>query len=149
MSPITKGLAQSAIQAAIVTLLKADAGVAALVSTRIYDAVPEPTAVDYIAVGEWTEESDDTLEDGDAGIGSDCTVTIHTYTDDSRDAAGYKKCQAIASAVKLALHGTAISVTGWTTVTCEHEDTVILRDETEAGRPRRHGISTYRIQVEG
>ncbi len=148
MSPITKGLAQSAIQAAIVTLLKANAGVTALVNNRVYDAVPESTAVDYIAIGEWTEESDDTLEDDDAGIGEDCTVTIHVYTDDSRGAAGYKNAQAIASAVKVALHGQALSVTGWTTVTVEHEDTVAMRDEAEGGRPRRHVVSTYRIQVE-
>jgi hypothetical protein len=151
VSPITKGLAQSAIQAAIYTLLSGDTGTGSLrelIGTAIYDAVPDSTTADFVAIGEWTEASDDTLEDGDNGVGSDCTVTIDIYTDDAKGSAGYKKAQTIAARVKLLLHGTALSITGWSTVTCEHEETIGMRDEDQAGRPKRHEVSTYRIGVE-
>lgn len=149
---VTAGLAQGAIQTAIVTLLKSTSAVTSLLggdtTPRIYDAIPDSTVSNYLAIGEWSEFPDDTLEEGNAGIGAECTVTLHAYTDDNRDGAGYKAVQAILSAVKVALHGAALTVTGWTTVTCEHEDTVTMRDEDEAGRPKRHGVSTYRINVE-
>lgn len=147
---VTKGLAQSAIQAAVYALLIGDVGAGSLqsfVGARIYDAVPDSVTDDFVAIGEWTESTDDTLEDGDAGIGSDCTVTVHGYTDDAKGA-GYKRVQAIASRVKLLLHGVALNVAGWSTVTCEHEDTTVLRDEDQAGRPKRHSISTFRVIVE-
>lgn len=144
----TKGLAQSPIQAAIITLLKADATLVALVDGKIYDAIPDSTVDNYVAVGEWTETSVDTLEDGDAGIGSDCLLTIDIYTDDARGQQGYKQGQAIADRVKILLHQASLTVAGWTSVDCQHEDTVSMRDEDHAGRPKRHFVSTYSIEVE-
>lgn len=144
---ITAGLVQSPAQAAIVTLLKANATLLAIIPD-IYDAVPAGTTKDFIAVGEWTENSEDTLEDNNAGIGSDCTVTVHVYTDDAKGNAGYKKGQSAASRIKVLLHESTLTIAGWTCVACQHEGTVALRDEDETGRPKRHLISTYRIVAE-
>lgn len=152
MTAPTKGLAQSAMQAAIVTLLAADAGAGSLrelVGTRILDAIPDNVTDDFVAIGEWTEESDDTLEDGDAGIGSSCNVTIEGYTDDAKGGAGYKRVQAIADRIKVLLHGSTLTLSGWVPVVCEHVDTVMLRDTDQAGRPKRRSISTYSVIAEG
>lgn len=145
---ITKGLAASPIQAAIVTALKADATLVALVGGRIYDAVPDSLTQAYVAIGEWTESANDTLEDGDAGIGSDCTLTIESLTDDAVDGAGYKKVQAIADRVKLALHNQALSAEGWSLVLCLHDNTVFLRDQDQQSRPKRRAISSFDVSVE-
>jgi hypothetical protein len=148
MTHITAGLAQQAMQTAMYDLLVGDAELQLLVARRVFDAVPDATVDDYVAFGEWTEASDDTLEDGNAGVGAECTVTIHGYSDDSRGAAGYKKVQAIMSRVKVILHGRDLALVGWASVTCEHEDTVVIRDEDTQGRSKRHGISTYRVIAE-
>jgi hypothetical protein len=57
----------------------------------------------------------------------------------------YSVAQAIASRIKVLLHETTLTITGWTCVQCSHENTVAMRDEDEQGRPKRHLISTYRI----
>jgi hypothetical protein len=148
---ITAGLAQGPIQAAIYGVLHGDATLLALLpGGGVYDDVPEGTLAPFVAIGEWTEESLDTLEDGDGGIGADCTLTIHVYTDDQTVAGGpkYSKAQTIASRVKVLLHEASLTVTGWTSVLCQHEDTVTMRDTDDALRPKRHVISTYRIIAE-
>lgn len=145
---ITKGLAQSPIQAAIVTLLLADATLTDMVGARIYDAVPESLLDPYIVVSGWSEGSNDTLEDGDAGIGSEAVITIDAFTDDARASAGFKKVQTIADRVKILLHGQPLTIDGWVLVVIEHEDTIVMPDEDEAGRPKRHSSSTYRVIAE-
>lgn len=145
---ITAGTAQDAIQAAIYARLANDSTLAGLTGGRIYDAVPEATVDNYVALGEWTEAAKDTLEDGNAGIGSDCTLTTHTYTDDARGAAGYKTGQAIDSRVKLLLHNTTLTIAGFACVLCQFEESASMRDEDNAGRPKRHIVSTYRILVD-
>jgi hypothetical protein len=142
MTATAPGLAQGAIQPAIYQLLAGDALLAALVDARIYDAVPEPTVNNYVAIGEWTEDADDTLEADDAGLGSNATLTIHVYTDDARGSAGYKAGQAIAARVVRLLHRAPLAVQGFDTVTCEHETTDSFRDEDL--RASRSGISSRR-----
>jgi hypothetical protein len=147
----TAGLAQGPTQAAIYTLLKADSQLLALLPAGgIYDDVPDALESNYVAFGEWTEHSDDTLEDDNAGIGSDMTLSLHIYTDEQHVSGGprYSVAQAIASRIKVLLHETTLSISGFTCVQCSHENTIALRDEDEQGRPKRHLISTYRVLAE-
>lgn len=146
---VTAGLAQGAIQPALYAVLNGDAALRQLLPNGgVYDDVPSGKLAPFVAIGEWTENSDDTLEDSNAGIGSDCTVNIHIYTDDQTTGAKYSTAQAIASRVKVLLHGTNLTISGYDLVMCEHENTVSMRDEDEKGRPKRHLISTYRIVAE-
>jgi hypothetical protein len=149
---ITAGLLQSPAQAAVVALLKADATLTGMIA-NVYDDVPNGTTKDFIAMGDWSEGSDDTLEDDNAGIGSECRLTIHVLTDDQAPNAGtvskgFKKGQSVASRIKVLLHGQPLTIEGWTHVMTEHESTIAFRDEDEQGRPKRHQVSTYRIVAE-
>jgi hypothetical protein len=92
------GSAMGPIQVAVVALLKADSQLVTLTPGGIHDAVPDGETRDYLAVGEFTEIPNDTLEDSAAGRGSECTFTTHAYTDDARGA-GYRRTQAINSRV--------------------------------------------------
>lgn len=148
---MTKGLAASVIQEAIYTLLvnPANTALAALVGTRIYNAVPQGVFDPYLILSVSSEVTDDTLEDGDAGNGSDCIATIEGVSDDQKSGAGDKTVQAIASEVKALLHLQPLSLGGgWVHVSTQHEDTVIIPDQDEAGRIKRHSTSNYRILAE-
>lgn len=147
--PITAGLAQQAIQPALYAVLNGDATLLALLpSGGVYDDVPVNTLAPFVAFGEWTENAEDTLESDNAGIGSDCTITIHAYTDENVTGGKYSSVQAIASRVKVLLHDATLTITGWSSVLCLFEGSVTMRDTDDHDRPKRHCISTYRIVAE-
>ncbi|MCP4307787.1 MAG: DUF3168 domain-containing protein [bacterium] len=86
-----------ALQKLIHDQLIADAGVSALVGSRIYDAVPQSAQVPYISFGP------DVLVNVDA----ECiAANEHSFQIDiwSEDPSGYAECKRIGSAVRLALN---------------------------------------------
>lgn len=88
------------LQVAIVSALKADADVAALVDGRIYDVVPAQAGKDtaqfpYVSFG----PTHDMPEDADCIDASDLTIQLDVW---SRDP-GFAEARRIAKAVRLAL----------------------------------------------
>ena len=95
---------QFAVQDAIHDTLKADAGVIALVSTRVYDHVPQNEVFPYIALGEATgDQFDDKAKGGMSQV-----ITIHTWS----RYRGSKETKQIMGAVVAALDRANLSVTG-------------------------------------
>ena len=99
-----------AIQAALVARLKAASGVAALVSTRVYDEPPQSPTFPYVRIGN-IEVSP---------LRADCvsaaTVTFGIEAH-SRPVSGRVEAARCLEAVVAALDGFALVVTGFTTVT--------------------------------
>lgn len=124
------------IKAAIITLLRADGTLAALVS-GVYDEVPQGTAYPYIAVGSMTEVRFNAF--GKAG--KDTTVTLHVWSQN----AGFKEALAITDRVNVLLDNTALSVSGFNLVLCEHENTNTIIDPD--GKTRQVAIG-YRVIVQ-
>lgn len=85
------------LQGAIVARLKADAALAELVSTSVFDRVPGGTAPPYVVVG----EDQDVPDLAECIDGSEIFVTINAYS----RSVGKPGVKRIAGAVKAALHG--------------------------------------------
>jgi len=83
------------LQGAIVTALKAAAGVTALVGVRVYDMVPAASEFPYISLGPTDEVSDDT----DCTDGFEITLQIDCW---SRKP-GFPEARQLADAVRQAL----------------------------------------------
>jgi len=83
------------LQGAIVTALKAAAGVTALVGVRVYDMVPADSDFPYVSLGPTDEVSDDT----DCTDGFEITLQIDCW---SRKP-GFPEVRQIADAVRQAL----------------------------------------------
>jgi hypothetical protein len=84
------------LQGAIVARLKADAALAELVSTSVFDRVPS-TAMPYVVVG----EDQDVPDLAECIDGSEIFVTINAYS----RSVGKPGVKRIAGAVKASLHG--------------------------------------------
>jgi Protein of unknown function (DUF3168) len=67
---------QAALQLAVLTALKADAGLGALVGNRIYDAPPQSVLFPYVRFGRSEFAPDDT--DGTLGGVVDFAIVVHT-----------------------------------------------------------------------
>lgn len=102
-----------AVQEALVARLRADAGVVALVGARVYDEPPEAVAFPYIRLG--------TVDLAPLRLSGPCTdediiLSIECH---SRPVAGRVEVSRMADAVRRALDGVSLSVTGYT---CEWVD---------------------------
>lgn len=127
-----------ALQGAIVTLLKAAAGVTSLVGQRIYD---EPPAADglvfpYITIGDGQTIGDDTEDCGD---GSEVNLQIDAWS----RAVGYPEVKQIESAVRTALK-TYPTLTGFTVSVVEFLQAQFLRDPD--GKTR-HAAMQFRYLI--
>jgi hypothetical protein len=85
-----------AMQDAIVAALRADAGVSALVGTRIYDRVPMNAERPYVSLGpaQVTEDRIDCID------GSEVFQQVTAFS----EAPGFAECKTIANAIRSALH---------------------------------------------
>jgi hypothetical protein len=119
------------LQTAIVAALKNDATVAAIVSDRVYDSVPQGALFPYIVVGEGVEEDSDYFGE----VGHAIRARVECWTQDGESttagtgAAGYKVGFQMADAVKAVLFGTSFesSISG--------SDVIVLRcDSVERKR---------------
>jgi hypothetical protein len=125
-----------AVQTAIHTALNGDPTLGAMV-TGIYDSVPQDTAYPYVTVGEDNHNEWDT----NTTLGSDCTITIHTW---SRKR-GSKETKTIQGAIYDTLHRSDLSVTGYK---IDLTDFVSSQSFTDSDGLTRHGVQTFRMLIE-
>lgn len=116
------------IQKGIRAALAADADVAALVSTRIYDEPPQDVAYPYIRFNTIQPNAFDT----DTAEGALVDISLEAH---SRSASGRVEASQIAEAVKAALHRQEASVTvaGYTLVELIFEAFYATRDNDGRG----------------
>lgn len=133
---------ETSLHEAVFGKLSGDAGVTALV-TGVYDNVPQSddsgagTAFPYLTVGEAAHAAWDT----DDSLGSDATVTIHSW---SRDR-GQKEIREIQGAVYAALQRATLSLTGFALV---HIDWLGSEWFMDADGLTRHGVQTFRVLID-
>lgn len=122
---------------AIYTALAADAGLTAIISTRLYDDVPDNTAYPYVAIGEVTENRSDTF----ANKGKELTATIHVWS----QYRGMKQLTDILTRLDAVLDQKAISFTNWTLINIEREfgETIKMPDGIT-----RQLVTRYRVMVQ-
>lgn len=99
--------ASLALQAAVVAVLRADAGVAALVGARIYDEPPQTVTFPYVRYG--TDNLAPLRMSGDC-VDDDVTFSVEVH---SRPVAGRVEAKRIAQAVRTALDDKTLTVTGF------------------------------------
>lgn len=135
------------LQQAIVTALRADVAIAALV-TGVYDEVPQGASGDYIVVGEGIESDDSFF----GQRGHAVRTAIEVWTPDgaasslTTGAAGYKRALAIAELIVESIEYTGLTVTG-------HDVVVIRLDALEGRRfteepPQRAVVPEFLITLE-
>jgi len=117
-----------ALQVGLRAALAADAGVAALVSTRIYDEPPTSVTFPYLRFGDVSPDAFDT----NCTQGALVQVGLEAH---SRSTAGRVEAVQIIEAVKTALHRneTAVTVTGFTLVELIFQTFAAVRDPEGRG----------------
>lgn len=133
---------EQALQAAMVTALKGDATLSALLSPAgaVYDEVPESAgATRYVTVGDHLSVPDNDL----SSFGREVTVTLHVWT----KAKGFTTGQAIANRINQLLdHQTgALNPAGHRVVSIRNIFAQAIRDPDQAWR---HHILRFRINTE-
>jgi hypothetical protein len=115
------------LQGAIVTALKADAAVAAIVGARVYDHVPRSATsgeitADYPLLGLGSME--EITDDAECIAGSEVFVSVDAWS----RSVGRPEALKLAHAVKLALHNAELTLTENALVELFHLTTRTLRD---------------------
>jgi Protein of unknown function (DUF3168) len=125
------------LQGAIVSRLKADPGVAALVNGRIYDAVPQTATFPYVTIGP-TQTIDDRAE---------CIVGLEIFQqiDAWSRGVGYPEVKKIADAVRFALDDAPLVLPTNALVFIECEDGNTSRDPDGL---TNHSRLNFRASVE-
>ena len=125
------------LQAAIVTALKANAGVAAIVGTRVYDNVPPSATFPYISLG----DSQVLPDKADCIDGTEIFFNLDGWSRDNR----FPECKTISKAVVAALDDQPLTVTGYTAVVFELDNINYLRDPDGI---TRHVALSFRVLVQ-
>ena len=108
------------LQGAIVTTLKADAEVTALVAGRVYDRVPEDAPFPYISIG----PSDAIQTDADCIWGYDILLQLDVWS----RAVGFPESKRIADTIRVALHDTDLVLSTNALVFLEWQSSRSMRD---------------------
>lgn len=108
------------IQGAILSVLRSDSAVVAIIGQRSYDSVPPTPVFPYTSFG----PSDETSDDADCITGFEISFQIDCW---SRKP-GYPEVRALADAVRKAIHGQEFDLTVNKLVLFEHRQTRFLRD---------------------
>jgi Protein of unknown function (DUF3168) len=135
------------IQTAIMTVLKADAELVALVapgpngSPGIYfTEAPQGARKPYVVVGEASEIPFHTMG---ATWGSDVTVMTKAVIEGGSDYPGLQ----ILSRIRALLEGAALVVPGFLSTICEFESSLPAEREMVSGIVVRHVPAIYRVKV--
>jgi hypothetical protein len=117
-----------ALQKGILAALRANSGVTALVSTRIYDEPPQNVTFPYMRFGEIQPSAFDT----DTTEGSIVGLSVEAH---SRSASGRVEATQMVEAVKEALHRqeASVTVTGHTLVELIFQTYSVTRDDEGRG----------------
>lgn len=110
-----------ALQARLVAVLKANAGVAALVGARVYDEPPDSVTFPYVRVG--------TIDLAILRLSGECADEdiVFSIEAHSRPVAGRVEASRIAHAVRLALDDAALAVPGYTVEWCDFTTQAVTR----------------------
>lgn len=126
------------LQGAIVSRLKADAGVIALVGDRVFDTVPSGAPFPYVSYG----PVDNLSDDADCITGFDITVQIDVWS----RAVGFPEAKRISNAVRAALHDAPITLSVNALALIEHRQTRTIRDPDGL---TSHAAMTFNALIEG
>jgi hypothetical protein len=107
-----------ALQQSIFAALTADSALTTLLGAdRIYDDVPQGTALPYLTLGQTTERDCSTGSDPDTDAGAEHLLTLHVWS----DARGKKQAHEILAAVRATLHDAPLALSGHRLVNLRHE----------------------------
>lgn len=117
-----------AMQKGLRAALVANAGVSAIVSTRVYDEPPQNVVFPYLRFDDITANAFDT----DSTVGSSVDITIEA---NSRSASGRVEAVQMVEAVRAALHRQegSVTVTGFTLVELIFQTYSVTRDPDGRG----------------
>lgn len=115
------------LQEAVVTALRSNTAVDALVAKRVYDFVPgtEPGNTAKFPCISFGESSSRPYEESDCIDSTEHSFTIYCWS----RTAGYPECKRMAAAVRAALHDADLTVTGFSLVLMQWESTDFRRDD--------------------
>lgn len=125
-----------ALQRAIVTRLKADDDVKALVDLKIYDDVPPAAQMPYVSFG----SSQKISQDAECIIGDECFQQVDVWTREPGSATN----KAIAGIIKAALHQVTTTQDGLT-FEINHVTTIHSRDPDGV---TSHGVLSFRAEID-
>jgi hypothetical protein len=108
------------LQTAIVTKLKANAGVVAAVGNRVYDNVPPNASFPYISLG----DSQVLPDDADCIDGTEVFFNLDGWSRDLR----FPECKTISKAIVACLHNQPLTVAGYDAIVFEMNNISYLRD---------------------
>jgi hypothetical protein len=130
------------LQQAVFAALTADAALTALLgANRIYDDVPQGSALPYLALGQTSVRDWSTGGDPGTDSGTEHSFTVHAWS----KARGKKEAHEILAAVRAALHDQPLALTGHRLINLRHETSDVRRDpdgETV------HGLARFRAVTE-
>lgn len=126
----------AALQVAIVSVLKADSAVAALVGDRIKDSVPDPEVFPYVTVGDGQVVGDDI----DCADGSEVFFQCHVW---SRKP-GYTESKTIAGAIRSAIRTASITLAGFEIHDTQFVQSQYLKDPDGL---TRHAVVEFRFLI--
>lgn len=108
------------LQGVLVTRLKADATLDALIAKRVYDSVPADASFPYVSLGATDETSDD----------ADCitALSISFQVDCWSRAVGVPQVRQISDAVRRSLHSADLTLASNALVSILHRQTRVFRD---------------------
>ena len=125
------------LQAAIVSRLKNDSGVQAVVGQRIYDEVPINPTFPYISIG----DNQVLTDDAECIPGNEVFWQLDGWARDPH----FPTAKQISQAVYAAMHNLPLTVTGYQNIICEHSTTSYLHDPDGI---TRHVAMTFRFLIQ-
>ncbi|HTT98964.1 MAG TPA: DUF3168 domain-containing protein [Rhizomicrobium sp.] len=128
-----------ALQQAIFATLCASDGIKDVVGDppRVFDAPPRGVAFPYVVIGDDTESDWSTATEA----GSEHALAVHVWS----RADGHREAKLVADAVRDALDGAALSVTGQALIDIRHRDTNFIR---ESDGETTHAVLQFRAVME-
>lgn len=124
------------LQGAIVTRLKADSGVGALVGDKIYDRPPSSPAFPYVTIR--VPQVID--EENTCSLDETVVVELHAWS----RAPGFVECRRICGAIKTALRTSLITVSGFD-ASVQHQESTRYLDDPDG--LTSHGIVTFQFET--
>lgn len=128
-----------ALQAAIVSALRADAPVTALIGQRVYDRVPPVPTFPYVTIGD-DQVLPDAAECLDGSV--EVTATIDVW---SRTVGKVEAKQISGAIVSLLNFNASLTLTGYRLVSIEHESSRHLDDPDGL---TSHSVVTFRALID-
>ena len=142
MAEQLRAIGISAVNTAVIKRLKEDAYTIAYVA-KIFNNVPTGTAMPYLHVTGYMDRPSAMFGSRDFAP-EDVSFAVHVWS----GSLGDKDCADIMNLVTKALTGTALSITGYSTLYNASLDFAdILIDTTEPLTPVRHGVCRFILRI--